>query len=60
MSEVSVCCVVVSQQTEYELVMEEQVSFVISETVGGYNTDDKMTGPSEAERRKMSLEEVRT
>ena len=38
--------------------MEEQVSFVISETVGGYNTE-KLTDPSEAEKRKMSLEEVR-
>lgn len=47
-----------NKQTEYDLVMEEQVSFVISETVGGYGTEE-MAGPSEVERRRMSLEETR-
>ena len=38
--------------------MEEQVSFVdLPETVSGHGMDD-IAGPSEAERRKMSLEEV--
>lgn len=46
-----------SQQTEYDLLMEEQVSFVMSETVGGHGTEE-MTGPSEAERVKMTLDEV--
>ena len=46
------------QQTEYDILMEEQVSFVdLPETVGGYGTEE-VAGPSEAERRKMSLDEV--
>lgn len=46
------------QQTEYDILMEEQVSFVdLPETVGGYGTEE-IPGPSEAERRKMTLEEV--
>ena len=46
------------QQTEYDILMEEQVSFVdLPETVGGYGTEE-VAGPSEAERRKMTLDEV--
>ena len=46
------------QQTEYDILMEEQVSFVdLPETVGGYGTEE-VAGPSEAERRKMTLGEV--
>ena len=34
------------------------MSFVMQETVSGNMSEEKMAGPSEAERLRMSLEEV--
>ena len=41
--------------------MENQVSYVLTETMGGQRTEEEMDrGLSEAERIKMTLQEVNT
>ncbi|XP_064405869.1 pre-mRNA-splicing factor ATP-dependent RNA helicase DHX16-like [Halichondria panicea] len=47
-----------SKQKEYDLILDDEVTFVMAETVSG-DMDDKPQGPSEEEKRRMSMKETR-
>ena len=51
-----------SKQKQYEMVMDEEISFVLAETIAGNRDKKEETkdlGPTEEERRKMDLQETR-